>query len=278
MSSTTLEEPRFPPEIERSIFEYAASFERLDIPTLMRVAQRVRIWVEPILYLTIITTARPGWERFNPPFEELERYSRHVKYLLIWRKTDSAKITAYLMKCAQGLESLAIWYPICQTPWQEFVGSFRDLRRLAVRLSMLPEKKTAEGVGTGVCDFEKEEVFKRITHFELLDLPRTWTSISGLKACTNIEYFGVTDEAEDGQPPQRAEEVVGDLLAHCGFMKVVLVHDPKVEFKSEDERVVFCGMEWYEYLKDFVDQAEGRWNFWDKAEEMVNLRRASRTA
>ncbi|KAJ7234916.1 hypothetical protein C8J57DRAFT_1531192 [Mycena rebaudengoi] len=46
-------DPAFPPELEQKIFEAAALAHPGMIPTFLRVAQRVRIWIEPFLYRVI---------------------------------------------------------------------------------------------------------------------------------------------------------------------------------------------------------------------------------
>ncbi|KAF7303476.1 hypothetical protein MIND_00576600 [Mycena indigotica] len=48
--------PRLPPELERTIFEMVAWQWRGSIPPLLRVARRVKHWLEPILYETILVT------------------------------------------------------------------------------------------------------------------------------------------------------------------------------------------------------------------------------
>ncbi|KAJ7807877.1 hypothetical protein B0H14DRAFT_2872018 [Mycena olivaceomarginata] len=45
--------PRFYPELEREMFETTAHMYRNTIPTLLRVARRVRYWIEPLLYHTV---------------------------------------------------------------------------------------------------------------------------------------------------------------------------------------------------------------------------------
>ncbi|KAJ7112708.1 hypothetical protein C8R44DRAFT_249942 [Mycena epipterygia] len=50
-SSTTV---TLPPDLERCIFEIAGLLRPRAIPTLMRVAWRVRYWVEPLLYRTLL--------------------------------------------------------------------------------------------------------------------------------------------------------------------------------------------------------------------------------
>ncbi|KAJ6518246.1 hypothetical protein C8R47DRAFT_9392 [Mycena vitilis] len=49
--------PRLPLELERHIFELAALSRPVSIPTMMRVAWRVKTWIEPLLYRTLLIGA-----------------------------------------------------------------------------------------------------------------------------------------------------------------------------------------------------------------------------
>ncbi|KAJ6546090.1 hypothetical protein DFH09DRAFT_1367520 [Mycena vulgaris] len=52
--------PRLPMELERYIFELVAHFHPEMTPSLLRVAHRVHLWIEPLLYtvLALTTPAR----------------------------------------------------------------------------------------------------------------------------------------------------------------------------------------------------------------------------
>ncbi|KAJ7629850.1 hypothetical protein B0H17DRAFT_1091096 [Mycena rosella] len=52
-----LSTPALPPELERQIFEICALFRPVSIPKLMLVAWRVKQWIEPILYRTVVIGA-----------------------------------------------------------------------------------------------------------------------------------------------------------------------------------------------------------------------------
>ncbi|KAJ7458773.1 hypothetical protein B0H11DRAFT_2199360 [Mycena galericulata] len=52
-AGSTARDPSFPVDLEREIFESAALMHPSEIPTLLRVARRVLIWIEPFLYKTI---------------------------------------------------------------------------------------------------------------------------------------------------------------------------------------------------------------------------------
>ncbi|KAJ6574558.1 hypothetical protein B0H19DRAFT_1254249 [Mycena capillaripes] len=46
--------PPLPPELERKIFEICTYAQPVSIPNLMLVAARVKEWLEPLLYVTIV--------------------------------------------------------------------------------------------------------------------------------------------------------------------------------------------------------------------------------
>ncbi|KAJ7127280.1 hypothetical protein C8R43DRAFT_1211138 [Mycena crocata] len=48
--------PVLPPGLEKAIFEIVAQVRPLSIPVLMRVAWRVKIWLEPLLYRTLLVS------------------------------------------------------------------------------------------------------------------------------------------------------------------------------------------------------------------------------
>ncbi|KAJ7928326.1 hypothetical protein B0H13DRAFT_2311607 [Mycena leptocephala] len=53
--------PAFPPDLEREIFGTTALMYPGEMPTLLRVARRVLIWIEPLLYR--VTKQRRSWGR-----------------------------------------------------------------------------------------------------------------------------------------------------------------------------------------------------------------------
>ncbi|KAJ7463578.1 hypothetical protein FB451DRAFT_1264943 [Mycena latifolia] len=52
--------PALPPELEREIFEIAALLHAPSMPALLRVARRVKVWIEPMLYLVLSITRDTG--------------------------------------------------------------------------------------------------------------------------------------------------------------------------------------------------------------------------
>ncbi|KAF7293954.1 Zn(2)-C6 fungal-type domain-containing protein [Mycena kentingensis (nom. inval.)] len=56
-------EPRLPPELERRIFEMAAE-EGENIPNILHIAHRVRVWIEPLFYENLKVDSSPRFRFF----------------------------------------------------------------------------------------------------------------------------------------------------------------------------------------------------------------------
>ncbi|KAJ7151815.1 hypothetical protein C8R43DRAFT_483283 [Mycena crocata] len=63
----------FPPELEREIFEVAALMYPKMIPNLLRVAHRVLLWIEPLLYRTILI---PIFEAYDGASSQMLRLGK----------------------------------------------------------------------------------------------------------------------------------------------------------------------------------------------------------
>ncbi|KAJ7177066.1 hypothetical protein C8R46DRAFT_1346947 [Mycena filopes] len=60
-------DPRLPQDLERTIFELLARSEPSHAPPLLRVAWRVKHWIEPLLYrILIVTATRVLWDGIPP--------------------------------------------------------------------------------------------------------------------------------------------------------------------------------------------------------------------
>ncbi|KAJ7758120.1 hypothetical protein DFH07DRAFT_958467 [Mycena maculata] len=63
-----MDRPIFPPELEREIFETTAVLHPQTMPSLLRVARRVLIWIEPLLY-TVLMVAE-GFDLVHRPMDD----------------------------------------------------------------------------------------------------------------------------------------------------------------------------------------------------------------
>ncbi|KAJ7818737.1 hypothetical protein B0H13DRAFT_2313689 [Mycena leptocephala] len=60
MAAFSVTVPTLPRELEKIIFEMAALKHPLSMPSMVRVAQRVKIWIEPQLYKVLMIDIAPG--------------------------------------------------------------------------------------------------------------------------------------------------------------------------------------------------------------------------
>ncbi|KAJ7858675.1 hypothetical protein B0H14DRAFT_3447137 [Mycena olivaceomarginata] len=103
--------PTLPGELEREIFELCALSRPVCIPKLMLVAQRVKEWVEPLLYRAIILghptqiTGLPSFTDMSSVIRRLEppvSFSSAVRHLILFPPLD---VKAMLVLCT-NVESL----------------------------------------------------------------------------------------------------------------------------------------------------------------------------
>ncbi|KAF7313867.1 hypothetical protein HMN09_00544400 [Mycena chlorophos] len=83
MSSTT--SSRLPPELEREIFEIAAQEYPGTAPAILRIARRVFIWIEPLIYRYIMTqhNADVRGVRYALPHKPAGYFEKHVRHLFL---------------------------------------------------------------------------------------------------------------------------------------------------------------------------------------------------
>ncbi|KAJ7182376.1 hypothetical protein C8R43DRAFT_967028 [Mycena crocata] len=181
---------RFPLELEREIFETTARLRRAIIPTLLVVAHRVFVWIEPFLYRTLVL------QLSSPRFLELKLALQSkraakptflrdsVRNLLYRIPNDSTTLHDILVLCT-GIQTLALYsYPDLPTLIVDLSG-VSDLRRLSAMLGDMGRFGHVETMNLG------HPMLSNITHLELYDdIPTSdlvhWTNLALLPALTHL--------------------------------------------------------------------------------------------
>ncbi|KAJ7263937.1 hypothetical protein C8J57DRAFT_1626513 [Mycena rebaudengoi] len=137
-----MEEPSFPPELERHIFELAAVSHRTIIPTLLRVARRVLVWIEPLLY------------------EPAGFFHDSVRHILFERAYDWANqdINALLQRCT-GLVGFATAYTHCTPDIRPMLAQLQ-VKYLTLELTYLFRDLPVD---------LRHPLFNSVTHLDLFD-------------------------------------------------------------------------------------------------------------
>ncbi|KAJ6449371.1 hypothetical protein C8R45DRAFT_1114728 [Mycena sanguinolenta] len=165
----------FPPELERAIFEIAATARPSSIPSLMRVARRTKEWVEPLLYRVIFVSGSIIADIHGFPSIPLD-----ILLAVIAKNPTSfflSSATHIFLENPPGIEP-ALWdcavdtiLTVCQGVKQLSISSshighrgwldrLHSLRRLTVDVAPL--------FVPSAIDFSAP-LFRHLTHLELLD-------------------------------------------------------------------------------------------------------------
>ncbi|KAJ7108654.1 hypothetical protein C8R44DRAFT_884701 [Mycena epipterygia] len=134
-----------PPELEIQIFESLISASPYDAAlrlSLMSVARRVQIWVEPFVYHCLVFSRVNNWSRLKRIAESKEPQflARHVKSICMPLYTVSMQEASEILSVCTGVERLACWIDhraMATTPAipQSIPLRALALRRLSIELS-----------------------------------------------------------------------------------------------------------------------------------------------
>ncbi|KAJ7060805.1 hypothetical protein C8F01DRAFT_175231 [Mycena amicta] len=299
----TLTSPHLPPELELIIFEMAARWEPTSIPTLVLVAKRIREWIEPLLYRTLVFTSSDCATVKGMPGCDLDIFAQivaskseaflrgAVKNVMAPSLTGN-NIRAILKACP-GLENIyIIWgntlrgalLPAPSLPpssKKESLGpdsppcdpTYPPLRHLYCQLELLFDVANI--------DFATHPTFQHVTHLELFGDPfedftdevlAVSEGYSRVLTIPNLTHFAVNDCP--------AFSICAELL--CGHSRlqlfVVLIHEssprPGPEHRALTEDVRFVMMDVKEYKDDWQYGRMTGDDYWARAEAFVARRRA----
>ncbi|KAJ7205359.1 hypothetical protein C8J57DRAFT_1616851 [Mycena rebaudengoi] len=145
---------RLPPELERDIFETAASWGRKRIPKLLPAARRVHA-LAPLLYHVLLFPRQMPAQQISislskPP----DFFARHVRHLGVDNNVSRAAVHK-ILSVSTGIINLALFHGTSTPALIPYLGHIRP-RRLAVNMI---------GLFAGVPDFT-HCMFSNITHLD----------------------------------------------------------------------------------------------------------------
>ncbi|KAJ7183009.1 hypothetical protein C8R43DRAFT_18469 [Mycena crocata] len=268
-----------PADLEREIFEIVAHSWPLLIPRLLLVAWRVKLWLEPLIYRTLVLSRfksrireypSSGLDRWNimqvidsRPVS-LFRDSVHNLFMSMFPNEDEAAI---LSACAR-VENL-------------WISSSSDPADLLGRIGDLPLKRLycfiASIVGDPRIDFT-HRVFSQITHLQLFDtrLHQVDGISAGLATMPQLTHLSF----DHAYVPLWCI-----LLSTCASLRVLIAlcsksalddADPDMQQLAQDPRFVFMACP--EYVADWQTGALTGVDFWSRAESFIEKRRLGEVA
>ncbi|KAJ7670067.1 hypothetical protein DFH06DRAFT_1179928 [Mycena polygramma] len=272
--------PTLPADMERLIFETAAILWPRLIPTLMLVACRVKLWVEPILYRTLIvaTSLSDLEERIQeetPPFiiessvllplihtKSPSFFKGCVRHLLLAQMT--VKDAAVILSACSNVQNLwlQVWAPAI------IPQLTLPLKRLHSWLSAL--------FGAGHPDFT-HRMFASITHLEIFDTAvdidkRVWSALTLLPSLTHLVVHNDDEYLPMGFSllrPLTSLRVIVLLLERADW-EVGVPDFCDVPELAQDPRFVIirCPMQ----LDEWILGAQNGRDYWLRAEDFIAKR------
>ncbi|KAF8225773.1 hypothetical protein L208DRAFT_1408053 [Tricholoma matsutake] len=200
--------PTFPPELEREIFERTARSYRGTGVILALVCRRVQIWMESVIYESIILFDAVMCTRFlraidaRPP----SFFTANVKSLCIPGDIDPPDAERILVAC-QGVINLAYWITY-RPPSFHTITSLRP-KRLSINTRGLFGESPSADLG--------QPFFARVTHLEIVDWP--WMPLSSnLALLPCLTHLAVDLDRFDDRIIRRLR----DILDSCQLLLVLL--------------------------------------------------------
>ncbi|KAJ7651316.1 hypothetical protein FB45DRAFT_1051069 [Roridomyces roridus] len=183
--------PRLPLELERAIFELVALSHPVSIPNLLLVASRVKEWIQPLLYHTLVfDSARPGLTRrlvdglrFHKPasFFRIIRRQRNLvecaqNLMFLGSQTPVGQLQTVLSACPR-VQNLYVLWPYPGDDFDEATLDALPLRRLHCHIGGLAPNNPFQ-----------RPFFSNMSHLELWRVPKEedWPTLARLPRLTHL--------------------------------------------------------------------------------------------
>ncbi|KAJ7052085.1 hypothetical protein C8F01DRAFT_1376427 [Mycena amicta] len=220
------DDPRLPRELEREILYTTALLHPSTIPTLLRVARRVQIWVEPLLYRTLRIGKRPSYvSQLNAAsIKSPEFLARAVRCLVLYAPHEYNAARGILSLCT-GVTGLAVnrgpltvnrgpfvhnLLPVLSAlPIQRFAGFLSDIMDASVT-----EEPSSEEIAA-------HPLLRCLTHIDLFDSldPLDGLSIIGiLPSLPSLTHLAIA------QYDQLLHHI--DTICSLPFLAYLGIHSP----------------------------------------------------
>ncbi|KAF8646094.1 hypothetical protein AX16_007394 [Volvariella volvacea WC 439] len=285
--------PRFPPELERHIFELSAWNSRKHIPQLVLVAYRVWTWVEPILCEIVVFQG----ERTRFPSN---RQAQYVKHLLVAARMDRFNMINFIRRCP-NLRNLGYWHLLAQESLLSYFSSvtyatnpnnvgtlvarppYRNAHAPLLRLSIYLDDLFRGEENT---DFN-HPIFRHLTHLEVwggINL-LTWEEGNSFACLRELKYLALTGGASPVLITKILEECeklellvlwlfYGASPVLDGLPTTITRKTTGVMEGIEDRMVIMppvAGGKWA--VQDWVSGAEGKPDFWERGMKILEKRK-----
>ncbi|KAF9557966.1 hypothetical protein CPC08DRAFT_709998 [Agrocybe pediades] len=270
---------RLPYELERDIFEIAASVFPETITAIVLVARRFRIWFEPELYRVV----RSGEDEVIVPplykdeggstitaismtsattldIPRLQKFGPHVWHVILQRRHPEE--IEKILECCPNVRNLALW--IVGGSCTRLIPLLNDKLIHLRRLSLDPS-----------CFFENYDVdlsipldqpmFHRLTHLEIVNATSSWSKWRQLAFLPHLTHLALAGVA--------SQELIDSVLMECEKLEIFVIFymhrgflGGDVALLQKDIRVVLL-QSVADHLDHWERGARGEEDFWIAAEQ-----------
>ncbi|KAJ7917091.1 hypothetical protein B0H13DRAFT_340129 [Mycena leptocephala] len=253
--------PAFPLELEREIFMTAAIIHEGMIPTLLRVAHRVLVWIEPLLYRRLIFNGPGDLRRLSPAIRTLKAkppVRKNVRAVGFWWYCFGDEEMRTLLSLCPGIESLVL--PHLHPATVQLLESL-PLRRLTY-----PTYQTFFEFPLTSVDVK---FFADLTHLHINSFDKHWPWISALPSLTHLCFKQQSADRASVETFLRGNKRLRLLV--CTTVELISPNTVWID----DPRVVLVkvardfGTELNGYERDWASGAGGGRDFWVRVEEFL---------
>ncbi|KAJ7182353.1 hypothetical protein C8R43DRAFT_966974 [Mycena crocata] len=213
-------DPRLPADLEREIFELAAETHLPGIPRLLLVAQRVKIWTEPILYRTFIVCET--WRYLHQVGEDVaglpQITPKKILQLLDTRPAVFDHVRhLFLIRAGNALNDFQRILAACNGVQDFFLDGTPDLALFLALAAISPQRLHIRQLyhlfPSDRVDYT-HSLFSKVTHLDLdrINFP---SDPAGLAALPCLTHLAVDHTA--------AYVHLEGALAHCARLAVLVV-------------------------------------------------------
>ncbi|KAJ7096692.1 hypothetical protein B0H15DRAFT_826062 [Mycena belliarum] len=253
---------RLPIELERLIFELTARVYPDTITTLILVARRICVWIEPFLYQVVLSSGYGERVTRIMASKPPEFLRQHVQQHLALSCSMSRRYVSYILSTCTNIQNLALWTGDTYPALLDDMRHLTNLRRLSVSLF-----KLFGGNAMKLLPSKEDLPFSHLTHLDVFGevIEPVWP-VFGMLPC--LTHLSISDQYIP-QLLQRALDEVPTLR----LLVVVWTTDPPIwdveETVITDPRfcTIFCHFD-----SDWEIGALGGLDFWCRAEDFIARR------
>ncbi|KAF7304550.1 hypothetical protein HMN09_00857700 [Mycena chlorophos] len=265
--------PLLPPELERVVFELAAENDARTTRSLMLVATRVRIWIEPLMY-RLIYLDTGDLHAFRGLISENPTLGLHVQHLFLdlWTMRSDSPAGIALIAACPNVTNLALW-TFMDTTTPIPLPLLPKLSRLSTDIGFLTFNQTGAALSAHL------EPIRSLTHLDITNVGWTMSqAIEGVKEIRRARALPSLTHLALGKASSVAPYM--DILRMASQLQVLCmyVQQPEDPHSSWEERIPdprFCVVTVVNkpFSADWRIGAEGGRGLWQRAEERVAERR-----